>query len=269
MKKKLLIPILFISGLFFLLFLEPVSLAAPWFQGTVGNIYSAGDLNAGVPLGNYVSAVDINVGDSGLVTYTGLAANIGDGSESDAEWDFQESYAGTIDLYNYDYFKAKISDQTPFLDSTLSNSNRPGVDGAYFHNGDLTISSPQFTLPSNRNLVFLVDGNLSIDGRVETNSSSFLAFIVSGDININSALGGSFANPDVQSVLIANGQIHTGNSPTQLFLQGIFVARGGFDLQRTYDGGNAAENFLYAPSFFVNAPTYIRESETTWREIKP
>jgi len=262
-------PTLIIISLLWFLFWQQKSQAAPWFQGTVGNIHTEGDLNGNVPPGNYISAVDIAVGDSGLVTYNGLVVNIGNGSESDADWDFQESYSGTINTYNYSYFKSKIIDQSEFLDNTLSSSNRPGTDGAYFHNGDLTTESPQFAIPANRNLVFLVDGNLNIDGRLEVNNSSFLAFIVSGDIIISSSLSGSFNNPDIQAVLIADGQIQTGNSANRLFMQGVFVSWAGFDLQRTYDGGNAAENFIYTPNFFVNAPTYLRQSETTWREIKP
>lgn len=197
---------------------------------------------------------------------------------------------------NYEYFYREYSmGSNPSNDWTVPNdatkpSSLPTNDKrAYFQSGDLTIQQP-WHVAADEEIVVFVDGNLNItnpnniEQLILVEQGGYLAFIVSGNINIdyniaNADLTNTATN--VEGVYIANGQFRvaatsTANTGDNRFVgAGTFVGWNGIVLERDFDDGGVrkVENntkptdlFIYRPDFLLNTPDIMLRPQLIWQE---
>ena len=117
----------------------------------------------------------------------------------------------------------------------------------------------------------MVDGDLRINQNITVANGGFLAFIVSGDVDVDPSV------TDIQGVFIIDGAFTTESQYTgvvvdvPLAVEGTVVAWANISLNRDLgDAGNAAEaaeTFTYRPDFIINMPGSMRAFVLRWREM--
>ncbi len=201
----------------------------------------------------------------------------------------QENYAYFQRLYKFP------ANPTSDFTTTGTDAAKPtgtpvnaGVE-AFYHNDDLTILDP-WQIDAGESIVIFVAGDLNINNTILVAQTGFLAFIVQGDIIIDSSVGhvdptaGTAGNSVVEGVYVANGKLLLPTRGTaaggdyKFVGEGTFVGWGGVELDRDYaDTGtrgtlntsNPAEVFRYRPDFVVRAPSRLKVPRYTWREVAP
>lgn len=170
-------------------------------------------------------------------------------------------------------------------------------------------TGPKINIPSGQKYVVFVAGDLVIQGPVDktfaaqsglitVNSGGYLAFIVNGNITVESTVGyddnnSDFADdslaqltaPIIDGVYIANGVLKIasnipGNDQPGDFKfvgAGTFVGWSGVTLERKFDSSNAArrqlnntsptELFIHRPDFVTHAPSFINRPQLKWQEV--
>ncbi|MBU1885570.1 hypothetical protein KKE34_03075, partial [Patescibacteria group bacterium] len=191
---------------------------------------------------------------------------------------------------NYDYFYSKYSlGLSPPDDFTGSegDAQKPIYDPdkvAYFRSGDLTIQSA-WAVADGESYVVFIDGNLIIDDfstvgeLITVAEGGFLAFIVSGDINITESVGYSVLTNtagNIEGIYIADGvlSVATNGVADKRFVgEGTFVGWEDVSILRDYDvvlGVNnesyPAETFIYRPDFMKNTPEKMKRAQMLWQE---
>lgn len=269
--------------------------AGGWFQTSDGHVHanfsSAGD---GI-ISEIPSTIDPDrqyfslelLGSPGIASVGRAAIGtttmfFGDGTVSTKGWQidsYGRLYVGNpLGPFDFDYFYRELGLPTASdpKDFTVVNNDTlddfPG-EGFYLREGDLTIDGADWDVSGKA--VFLVTGNLDIKNKIKTDTGNFLAFIVRGDINIDSSLGSmDLADEDsiLDGVFITSQEFRTGSSNLRLVLSGIFVSYGGFDLGRDLGMGNDTtppELFLYRSDFVISAPDELKKASITWEEVAP
>lgn len=178
----------------------------------------------------------------------------------------------------------------------LSNAAKPNVAShtpangvaAYWAGGNMTIDQP-WNVAANESIVIFVNGNLTLEDQanITVAQGGFLAFIVSGNIEVTANLGtgtASSVTPVVTGVFIADGAINVasragaGVGDLKFVGAGSFVGWGGVNLNRTFSDGGAggasnnsypSELFIYRPDFLLNAPDEMRLPRYKWQEVAP
>lgn len=135
-----------------------------------------------------------------------------------------------------------------------------------------------FSVGTNEKLIIFVEDDLNIDADISVDAANggFLAFIVSGDIEIAADV------TQVQGVYFTDGNLTVETAATpdnpetgdSLFNgQGIFVAKTGVVLERNFrDDRNATqptEIFTFDPAYLFTAPKVFREKPYLWQEVIP
>jgi hypothetical protein len=181
---------------------------------------------------------------------------------------------------DYTYFANLVSlGSTPTDDFNGSKPTAAPSNGkAYYHNGDITISTP-WSLSKTDKMIFFVNGNLRITQPISVAPGGFLAFIVKKNIIFDKGLGQSSPTSTTASVaglFVADGQIVVEANASSVndlkFVgEGTFVGWQGFDLRRKYvpQAANATapnEYFRYRPDFMLNAPASILSPLAIWQE---
>jgi len=206
-------------------------------------------------------------------------------SVSVKNWAAQTAYAKD---YSYEYFESISSGKTftvisNTLDTGLFNSvpADPLTGFSWLKaSGDITINNP-LNISNNKKAVIFVDGNLNINNEIRMNSpeTSFVMFVVRGDIIVDPSIGNNNANsntPNISGIFWADGAfISNSDSPasdTKLVVRGSVATNGGFSLQRDLGNDNQtfpAEVFIYAPEFQLNFPDTLSEKRLVWKEVAP
>jgi hypothetical protein len=181
---------------------------------------------------------------------------------------------------DYNSFYQKLGSPTApnFINGNLAEITG---DGIYYANTDITIDNV-WSFPAGRKAIILIDGNLTIKKRITVPVGSFLAFIVSTNINITGNVGDKDAapTPDLEGVYFCDGLLNTNSdndtgSGFRLVAQGIFAAKGGFVLStpgRDVKNDNPttpAELFVFRPDFIANMPQALLFSSYSWQEKAP
>ena len=129
-------------------------------------------------------------------------------------------------------------------------------------------------------IIFLVNGNLTIKGKITRTGTGFIAFVVKGDITVDPSVGvdPTSTTPVVEGLYVSKGTFHTGSSiagKEKFVGKGIFIA-GDFSLERDLDivspGNNAfypSELFIFDPQLLFLLPNPFRETSVTWQEVAP
>ena len=195
------------------------------------------------------------------------------------------------------------------------------VTNYFLVNESLTLDeNDNFFVNNGESVVVFVNGNLTINNasgnddtkitsvarKTATNGGGFLAFIVSGNIIINSNVGKTinpnqtsfiqpvtYANSHLEGVYVANGAITVNSQGNdglnssypdrKLIAAGTFVGLTGINLNRRADNPadpntiyykiqnsyQALENFIYRADLLVNFPKELKSSVINWREVAP
>ena len=124
------------------------------------------------------------------------------------------------------------------------------------------------------------------DALTDWGEVGFLAFIVSGDINVNPDVGDAAlagptpTNADLVGAFLADGNFKGGTDgpgDTQLVIYGTVAAdadlngTGNVITERDMDTSNDKPGvaFIWNPNLLLNAPEDFEESLTDWREVAP
>jgi len=300
------------------IFLAQVDIThSSWYQSASGFVYAAQDTNAisdPIPVttcdASATCVPDIITKDLAATDDSAGFAITGGGSiDSSDEVGLQTGYiterttqafaVGTTNTKikeNYDYFYREFSmGVSPTSDfATPLDAQKPTVvpaDGkrAYFNSGNLTIQST-WAVAANESFVIFVNGNLTITDPGDAQQlitvapGGFLAFIVSGDINVDSSVGNNTLTStatNIEGVYIANGNINIQSKGAAAGGDDRFVGAGTFvgwtsvNLDRDFDDGSVrkAENntkpvelFIFRPDFVQNTPERMTRSRYIWQE---
>ena len=144
----------------------------------------------------------------------------------------------TINYYDlfYHRFGAPTATDNALFPSLALVTQPASRSTPYYTTGDMATSG-NWSVGSGQNIVFLVNGNLTIGGNINItpNSTGFVAFVVNGTITVDSAVGTTAASaaPVVEGVYIASNATTTGTFATgisaaigtaRLVGKGMFVA---------------------------------------------
>jgi len=267
------------------------TLGFPWVQAEGGDVYSAGALRSYVPPG-IAPRVFLRNGITG--GYPGVATYGSSYDFASAFFEYGEAYISSTNwLVNatnaavdyYDYFYRRFgAPTTPTTDTAFSNPlavTKPSSSATpYYVVGDMTTSATGWTVGNSESIVIIVDGNLTIGGDIRVGTTGFLAFIVKGNITVDSSVGGvrGSTEPNIEGIYITSptGTFITGESTgltsASLVGRGMFIA-GDFLLQRDLGdyGTNAypAEYFIYDPKYLMTMPDAMKDTSVTWQEVAP
>lgn len=246
-----------------------------WFQTEEGDVHAQTSITDPIP-GTATEPYCSLVGDGGypgVISYGSGTPDFGDGSASANGWLANSSYGG--DHYGYAYFDSLIDSPSP-LSENPSLSDLNALDGFYKveGSGNLTLPDSTWNITSaNKKVVILVPGNLTIRERINLRTNNnFLAFIVGGNIIIESDVTDAGANPALEGIFIADGRISTGVSANVFTGKGMFIGWTGVSLGRDLGSDNnetPAETFVFRPDLWISAPQELLKSSYTWQELAP
>lgn len=253
--------------------------SAPGAQSDTPGVIFTGDVSANFnqDQGGNISPTDWLVG--GL-TYPEVYATNSNTSETS---------------YQYLTDKAKKAGITPINLSTLStcgtltNCTLPSnlADGIYLANGDVGLNA--YTFPTNRNYVFLINGNLTILGNIVVPNGSTAFFTSSNDIIVDKNVGTStnlFPLPggQVQGIFSADHDFTidginncTTGKDKMLNVEGSIITNaagngGKFNQERDLCGDNPKYPTLTVRlrlDMLLNLPQFLMKTSTTLREDAP
>ena len=264
------------------------TLGTPWVQAEGGDVYASATLRSYVPS---VATVPVFVNDGtgaypGVVSYgtsydfNSSLSDQGDTSISSTNW---LAYAPHTTVDYYDYFYRRFgSPTTPSVFADLLAVEQPASSEApYYVVGDMTTTN-DWVVGDNESLIFIVDGNVTIGGSITTVGSGFVAFIVNGDIVVDTTVGTAYNSRasvlDGIYITSPTGTLDTGPTtaaPSARFVgEGMFIA-GDFLLQRDLEQAgatnttHASELFIYDPQLLFTMPDPMKELPVTWQEVAP
>jgi hypothetical protein len=224
-------------------------------------------------------------GTAGIVTY-GTSYDFASGSTSLGEsyvsspgWLANETYVET-DYYAVMYHRFGSPDPD-YTGNTVLGAELLSREDPYVVDGDLTVGTTDWSIGDGERVVVFVDGNLTINSRINLTGTGFVSFIVNGDITVDPTVGVAYSSsvPVVEGIYITSpsGTFYSGastNVGTQRFVgEGMFIA-GEFSLQRDLDsiGQNtttASDLFIYNPQLLVTMPEEMKDVPVTWQEVAP
>lgn len=265
----------------------------PWTQTNGGNVYASATLRSYIPnITPRVFNADGDGGYPGVVTYgtaydfdSDVAAQ-GNGYISREGW-LVNTNRTRVNYYDY-FYRMYGSPTSVTTDASFSNllavTQPPSSGTPYYVVGDMTTSG-NWSVGNGESLVIIVNGNLTLGGRINSIGSGFVAFIVNGTITVSDAVGTTITSttPVIEGVYVAmnanqTGGFVTGTSVTaataRFVGKGVFIADT-FTLQRDLDGygvgntGSSAELFIYNPRLLLTMPEEMKEHSVTWQEVTP
>lgn len=204
--------------------------------------------------------------------------------------------SGTIKTsYNYMQGVLKQSNITTTDLSTictLSNCSLPGnmASGVYQANSSVTLNANNFT--GNKDIVILINGNLTIKGTLHVPTTSTVFYSVSGSITVDPSVGSTASCPpptngDIEGFFSSDSsftaasnadcQAATPIPDKQLNVQGAIVIKaggtsGGFVNQRDLCTNNInypSFTIKERPDFILNAPDIMKVPNYIWQEVAP
>lgn len=278
-----------------------------WFQTQGGDVHSQETIKTLIPQTTWFFSQILDPS-AGVVSYqnNNPAPDYGQGKVSSPLWQANSPLVKT--KFTFSYYEDRLKDlySPPGVTNHLITScdqnpcelrdelEKPGrgligTNYYFFRNLNVQISNNKvidnFTPPNK--LIVLVDGNLTIKGKVLAPVGSFLMFIVKGDIKISENTVGDkqlVANPHLEGIYLSDKKLYTtleneNMSGNRLVARGVFVTgqnQGGFALGRDLKNqGNfnnsvaPAELFIFRPDFLPNMPEVFLEKKFTWQEIQP
>ena len=190
----------------------------------------------------------------------------------------QETYS-----FFYKQYSLGLSPEDDFTGSAFDAQKPTQIQDVYFHSGDMVIQD-SWQVTSGESFVILIDGNLLIEDPltigelITVGEGGFLAFIVSGDINIADSVGHAVltnTTGNIEGVYVADGTITlmSNSGMDKKFVgEGMFAGLSGVSLSRDFNGGvdndsYPTETFIYRPDFIKNTPEKMKRSQMLRQEI--
>ncbi len=278
----------------------------PWIQGQGSDMRIDSGFIDKIPA-SAVSGPYASINGSGAtpgLIFTGTSTpDFGQGNASTKLWivggpQNSEIYAptqvgGTVKTsYSYVYGKASQANITPtdispsctggIANCTLSPSIPHGV---YVANGNLVLNA--FNFPAGQNYVILVNGDLTVKGRITVPNGSTALFSASGNINIDPSVGEttpSSVTSDIEGIysadktFTAQGNNNCSIGPDKrLNIAGSVItnaggAGGSFVYQRDLCANDIyypTVYFIERPDFIINSPEFLNQPNFTYQEIAP
>lgn len=284
-----------------------------WFQVSGGHVGSANEGNASVAIQSKITDTQDCVAPScirSLIKEDKDSTSLSDGfavvgnGVIDANGVINERGTNIFSLNTtksryqerYDYFYRNSNLGTNPTDDFLSQSTdalKPTYNAnkiAYYHSGNLTIQNPWVVNSGEKYVIFvngnltLTDGNGSNDDLISVEEGGFLAFIVKGNINIQSSLGNATLTStasNLEGVYMADGILSVlskgaaAGGDDRFVGEGVFVGWSGVNLGRDFSNGSSrslennskpVETFIYRPDFLVNMPDIMLVPIRLWQE---
>ena len=160
------------------------------------------------------------------------------------------------------------------MNNYTGNFNGPSSGSHEWYEAANDVALNNTTIAANEHVVLFVNGNLTINGRINLAQphTSFFMAIVSGDIIVNPSVTNAGINPAMEGIYHTDGVFHTGLGDEPFIFHGSAVAMGGFDLQRDLLAANSttpAEEFHFEPRQMINFPYHLTRNSIVWREVAP
>lgn len=271
----------------------------PWFQTDFGDV-RFNNLSNPVPPGNFAST---STNYPGIFYSSNGAASLGGGSVSTRGWVVNSEYSYNTNSQNinggmsYYFYKNKASQDgvpirqlTPgtFVQNEIANNEKV----LYESDGDLTINS--YTHPAGRNIVILVNGNLTINGPISVNQNQGIFIVaVKGNIIVSKTVGTSNVSSTASQIdgfytaqgsIIVDGDKCSDGSTSDLRLNvgGALIANslkplavggtGSIQNKRSLCLDNPTNPSLYVssrPDFLVQLTDFYKVSYTKLNEVNP
>lgn len=269
----------------------------PWVQTVCGDFRMDDGVTNRVPTGQYAIITKASCTIPGIAFTGDESATFGKGQASSTNQIvggtiYPEVYAppntgGIFTSYAYLNQKAQsLGEKIIDLETVcpnLSNCTLPInlQDGIYKASTDVTLNS--FSSGNNHNYVFIIDGNLTINGNILIPQSSTALFSTSGNIIIPASLGNSLGDntANLSGIFSAGRSFIMQSNGTcndrKLNIEGTLIvnaAQSGGRLQNERDlcGGNATTPILQLTQrldFVLNMPEFLKIQTVTTEEVAP
>ena len=249
--------------------------ASSWWQTKGGNVHSQASINVDIPPGLTQQLSLTDNGAVGVITSGEIIGN-----DLTDTWRYPNTpFNFTDNPIDYQFFWLQAGGpNVANIPSTISAGDLD-TDGVYYSNTNVTLDNTEWNNFNYQAVVF-VKGNLTIpeNQTINLENDKFLAFVVSGDINISTGhLVPNNSEIDLQAVFIANGNINIiGEEDLQFVGQGVFAAGVDGSGNVTFNRDLGIDNNLYPPVLFIwdpelilNAPQILMQNSTNWHEVPP
>jgi hypothetical protein len=174
-----------------------------------------------------------------------------------------------IALYDYDFFYSRSS-TIPFTE--WNGLGKPAFTPSggreyqiYKHSGNVNMA---FDVAANERMMFLIDGDVVVNGDINVEVGGALVVISSGKISFEPWVA------NAEGVFIGDSlEVMANNESDPVFRgEGTFVGWYSITLSRnrgTLNNSQPSEEFVFRPDFLVNAPDALKRSIYSWREVAP
>lgn len=272
-----------------------ISNTNPWYQSICGDIRNDNGIIDTLPasISPVVAASPCTT--AGLVFTGNINAKLGSGQASQVVGgtNYPEVYPASYSPLSTSYpsllSKATTAGITPIDITTTPNCTLSSCTlsstlshGIYSANGALTLNT--WTAPANQDYVFLVNGNLTINGPITVPVGSTVLFSTKGNITVASGVGTTTFNsatPTIAGWYVAGGSFilpSAGNcADTRLNIAGSVIVNalgtgGTFQNNRDLCGNDTVDptvSFIQRLDMIFNAPQFLQQQVTLSQEVSP
>jgi len=272
-----------------------------WLQGKGGDLRDDNRFGDEIPaIGEpYASIPKALGGTAGIVFSGSFDPYFGNGGPSAPGWQagnlsYPEEFLPKTGIKtSYDYITNTISQaglSYNTLACTYTNCTLPAnlANGLYKINQSLnlgdpnstTLPRPTYTFPVNKNYVFVVNGNLTINTNIVVPIGGTATFIVNGNIVVKSGVTGLAGIYSADQIFEVQGIASCPTPDTELTIEGTAVANAEQSVSnfrfiyptRSLCSENQTTpviNLMERPDFLLNLPQLIRVKNKTWQEVVP
>ncbi|MBI3984482.1 MAG: hypothetical protein HY344_00875 [Candidatus Levybacteria bacterium] len=283
--------------------------AIPWIQTQGADLWFNTAVDNEIPPGASCQPVlskDYEAGGTPGIIYSGGSIDVGSSAQiSSTNWNVENqdySPVGGNTKTSYAYVKSHTAESNIInMDTSVCGAGGLAncqlsltlANGVYRANGDLHLTRPSYSFPANRDFVILVNGDLYLEGDIDTPAGSTVLFSA-GDENGDGSGGNIYVTPGVGTTpntstapnlegwfsadksFIVQGSQTCPTPDERLNVEGSIIinALGGgiFDNQRDLCAGNLACPVFYIkerPDFILNAPRFLQAAPRLWQEVAP
>lgn len=268
----------------------------PWILSVCGDVRMDNGITNKAPINQSMITTNSSCTSPGIVFSGDSSTDFGQGQASASNQvvggtSYPEVYtpANSGGIYtSYTYLSQKATSgglATTNLASvcTLSSCTLPAnlPNGVYQANGNVSLN--EYTFPPNRDYVFLINGNLTINGNVLTPNSSSTVFSTSGNIIVPASVGSpqTQTTPNISGIISSDRSLilQSNNNCTDLRLniEGTVIVNAGRTGSQLQNNRDLCANNGFYPSlqitqrldFVLNLPEIVRIQTVTSQEVAP
>ncbi len=253
--------------------ITPTPSPGVWLQLVGGDIYQKSVKQDALPVGQtFLAPISSpnNPGSSGIVLWKdAVSINGGTSSISSNNWNVKLDQ-GLTNQYSFQYYWEALKNKAANLPnkSVVGDPvDLTGIDSIYYYGtSGYTQLSQSFTQPSAPKTpvtIFLISGSLEITKNFSIASNQSVIFVVSGNILID----GSVTN--IPGLYISSGIFSVAAGSDPIVINGMVYAKN-INLNREYRSYTTPTyQFVYQPKYFIALLPYLGRQQVNWQEIKP